>query len=111
MNVQHNCAEHACTTSGTRIVFQEREATEQRQLAVQHSMPLNDNVLNVGQMRDSILIQPFRPPTEMLDGENIIMTSTANELNISKAATKTKTKPTATTKARTAPVADDSSLR
>ncbi|KAF8156763.1 hypothetical protein B0H34DRAFT_783108 [Crassisporium funariophilum] len=72
VNVQHNCVEHLCTLANSRVVFQEREATENFHLGVRHIMP-NDFVLNTAQMRDAKHILPCRPPFSPLDREQIVL--------------------------------------
>lgn len=51
-----------CPLENTRVIFQEREETSQRALAIRH---IGQNfVLNTGQMRDAAAIQPHYIPIQ-----------------------------------------------
>ncbi|KAJ6582761.1 hypothetical protein B0H10DRAFT_1676975, partial [Mycena sp. CBHHK59/15] len=52
VNIQHNCADNKCAVGRSEVVYQEREKTSERSLAVQHISP-GDRVINTGQMRDA----------------------------------------------------------
>ncbi|KAJ6550708.1 hypothetical protein B0H10DRAFT_1642182, partial [Mycena sp. CBHHK59/15] len=58
VNVQHNCADNPCRVERSRMVFQEREETSERVLAVHHSYnSTTDWVMNTGQMRDAAVLE------------------------------------------------------
>ncbi|KAF8150578.1 hypothetical protein B0H34DRAFT_801520 [Crassisporium funariophilum] len=80
VNVQHNCIQHSCTLTNSRVVFQEREATENFYLGVRHLTP-NDLVLNTAQMCDAKHIRPFRPPFSPLNRELIVLQATKLEID------------------------------
>ncbi|EIW59026.1 uncharacterized protein TRAVEDRAFT_93301, partial [Trametes versicolor FP-101664 SS1] len=61
VNVQHNCHDHSCALTETRVVRQEHEETSQRATEVCHAAA-NDYILNTAQMRSSALIMPLYPP-------------------------------------------------
>jgi hypothetical protein len=69
--VQHNCAAHDCDTSGTRIVIQERQQTDQVASAVVHRTP-SDLVLNTAKMRDARIIQAFGNTLTPMDSDLVI---------------------------------------
>jgi hypothetical protein len=69
-------------------VYQEREATKQTRPIIIHTGPGDDLVLNTGQMRDAVDLQPFRVDSEPLDTETIIMASVLREFELKKAAAK-----------------------
>ncbi|EJD48322.1 hypothetical protein AURDEDRAFT_26746, partial [Auricularia subglabra TFB-10046 SS5] len=56
VNVQHDCASHNCTTTGTRAIVQERQQTRNAVAIVAHSAN-DDWILNTGQMRDARYVQ------------------------------------------------------
>ncbi|PCH45012.1 hypothetical protein WOLCODRAFT_91104 [Wolfiporia cocos MD-104 SS10] len=84
VNAQHNCAANACDTSGFRYVYQERQRTNQTQAAVVHQRP-TDLILNTAQMRDAVHVQQFRIPPQVLDEDEVITASAAQEVHARKA--------------------------
>ncbi|KAJ7895840.1 hypothetical protein B0H13DRAFT_1624171, partial [Mycena leptocephala] len=62
VNFQHNCSDHQCTVGQFQVIYQEREKTSKRALAVQHSS-LADRIVNIGQMQDAAVLTQvlFRP--------------------------------------------------
>ncbi|KDQ05576.1 hypothetical protein BOTBODRAFT_49797, partial [Botryobasidium botryosum FD-172 SS1] len=79
-NVQHNCADHPCKVVASSVVYQEREKTDQRALAMTHTSP-GDLILNTGQMRNSSLLRPLKVDPEPLDRQPIIMHSVKLEMD------------------------------
>ncbi|KIY48737.1 hypothetical protein FISHEDRAFT_42751, partial [Fistulina hepatica ATCC 64428] len=79
VNVQHNCATHMCTNSGTARVYQERQTTAKTRSLIEHRTPA-DIVLNTGQMRDAVHLSPFVCRPAPLDEDMIIHNSAAQEL-------------------------------
>ncbi|KAJ7641154.1 hypothetical protein FB45DRAFT_1124604 [Roridomyces roridus] len=71
VNVQHNCADHGCKPSRSKKVYQEREETSERDLALDHHST-SDCIVNTGQMRDAAVLQPFRAPLQRLAREDEI---------------------------------------
>ncbi|KAJ7126468.1 hypothetical protein C8R43DRAFT_897899 [Mycena crocata] len=71
VNVQHNCADNKCRSTRTRIVFNEREKTSNRALAVEHNSK-SDLVVNTAQMRDAAYLDKFRWTPPALVRKNII---------------------------------------
>ncbi len=51
-NVQHQCHSHCCVTSGSEVIYQEWQATNQRQVVIVHNAP-EDLLLNTTQMHDA----------------------------------------------------------
>ncbi|KAH9948702.1 hypothetical protein B0H21DRAFT_890351 [Amylocystis lapponica] len=92
VNVQHKCAEHQCTTSGARSVYQERRHTDQIRPAVAHRTP-SALVLNTAQMRDAIHVQRFRIASPSLDTNQIVHASVAREVDAQKVVNKAATTP------------------
>ncbi|KAJ6616937.1 hypothetical protein B0H10DRAFT_1798409, partial [Mycena sp. CBHHK59/15] len=66
VNVQHNCADNKCPVGRSKKVYQEREETSERALAVNHSSK-TDWVINTGQMRDAAVLDTFRFKPQTLD--------------------------------------------
>ncbi|THH23057.1 hypothetical protein EUX98_g8121 [Antrodiella citrinella] len=83
VNVQHNCASHGCDLSAHRPVFQERVETQFTRAATAHRFP-RDLVLNTAQMRDAVLLQPFRIPSTALNMDDIVTASAAREVKMEK---------------------------
>ncbi|RDB16192.1 hypothetical protein Hypma_003108 [Hypsizygus marmoreus] len=71
VNVQHNCVERLCKLTKSRVIYQEREATDSFTMGVSHITP-DDVLLNTAQMRDAIHILPFHLPIPSLHREQII---------------------------------------
>ncbi|KAJ7127459.1 hypothetical protein C8R43DRAFT_897443, partial [Mycena crocata] len=59
INIQHNCADNNCRSTRSRVVFNEREATEERALVVEH-LSNSDLIVNTAQMRDAASLDAFR---------------------------------------------------
>ncbi|KIY53297.1 hypothetical protein FISHEDRAFT_33763, partial [Fistulina hepatica ATCC 64428] len=78
VNVQHDCATHACTDSGTTVVLQERQATAKTKTFVEHREPAA-LVLNTGQMRDAVHLRPFMTSTTPLDKDMVMHYSADKE--------------------------------
>ncbi|KAJ7270338.1 hypothetical protein C8J57DRAFT_1435474 [Mycena rebaudengoi] len=64
INIQHNCVDNKCQSTRARVVFNEREATSERTLEVQHISP-DDLIINTAQMRDAAALNPFRQTQKM----------------------------------------------
>ncbi|KAJ6618149.1 hypothetical protein B0H10DRAFT_2164261 [Mycena sp. CBHHK59/15] len=60
VNVNHNCAAHACKTTLTRRVVQERRQTDHFENEVTHTTEPNDCFLNLAQLRSATDVQQFR---------------------------------------------------
>ncbi|KAJ7475262.1 hypothetical protein B0H11DRAFT_1728095, partial [Mycena galericulata] len=88
VNVQHNCNAHGCDTSSFRYVYQECQITLQTRPVVVHAGPADDLLLNTGQMRDAINVQPFRMNSNTLDSNAVITASVIREFEEQKAVTK-----------------------
>ncbi|KAJ2979293.1 hypothetical protein NUW54_g11159 [Trametes sanguinea] len=68
----HNCAAHNCKSTQTRVVFQERQMTSEREAEVLHAVEPYDRLLNLAQLRNAFLLErlvqsPPRYPGEELD--------------------------------------------
>ncbi|KAJ7913831.1 hypothetical protein B0H13DRAFT_2232248 [Mycena leptocephala] len=74
VNLQHNCADHQCAVGRSQVIYQEREKTSERALAVQHSSP-TDRILNTGQMRDAAELAQFRFRPQSLVRQDVIRAS------------------------------------
>ncbi|KAK7032978.1 hypothetical protein R3P38DRAFT_3313080 [Favolaschia claudopus] len=81
VNVQHNCMDHRCTVASTVPIFQERARTTQTAARVVHSHPQDDVVLNTAQMRDAVLVQPYRVHSTALDVDRVVTESAAKEVD------------------------------
>ncbi|KAJ7716484.1 hypothetical protein DFH07DRAFT_907412 [Mycena maculata] len=70
VNIQHNCVDNKCQSTRTRVILNEREATAERALQVEHNVP-DDMIINTAQMRDAVVLDPFRfrPQSEGVEGE------------------------------------------
>ncbi|KAJ7019780.1 hypothetical protein C8F04DRAFT_1404097 [Mycena alexandri] len=75
INIQHNCADNNCRVERSRKVYQEREEATQKALAVTHTFPSNDWVVNTAQMRDAATLEPFRFTPQRLVRSDIIRVS------------------------------------
>ncbi|KAJ7688778.1 hypothetical protein B0H14DRAFT_2420963, partial [Mycena olivaceomarginata] len=89
VNIQHNCADNNCTLTRSQIVYQEREKTAERSLAVQHFVP-DDRIVNTAQMRDAEALAPFRFKPASLPRTNIIQGAAELEFSVRKAKAKAK---------------------
>lgn len=87
VNTPHNCVDHACKTSGSRPIYQEREMTNGTHSVVSH-IDSYDVILNTAQMRDALHVQKIRIPSEILDEETVITASVAREIGLRKASAK-----------------------
>ncbi|KAJ7478788.1 hypothetical protein B0H11DRAFT_2423771 [Mycena galericulata] len=74
INIQHNCVDNNCQSTRTRVIFNEREATSERALQVQHTAR-DDMIINTGQMRDAAALDPFRFRPNALLTANVIRES------------------------------------
>ena len=83
VNVQHNCAAHACDTQGQTSVYEERERTTHMKPRTRHFVP-EDIMLNTAQMRDAIHIQRFRITANALDRDHAIMLGAKSEVEAQK---------------------------
>ncbi|KAJ7290654.1 hypothetical protein C8J57DRAFT_1213292 [Mycena rebaudengoi] len=82
VNVQHNCIENKCGPTGTRPIYQEREeVTDQTAAKIAHLGRADDLVLNTAQMRDALHVQHFRIESPMLDIDEIVHQSAAQEVD------------------------------
>ncbi|KAJ7688026.1 hypothetical protein B0H17DRAFT_938745 [Mycena rosella] len=86
VNVQHNCHAHTCGPTGVRYTYQERERTEHTRPVIVHNGAQDDLLLNTGQMRDALHLQPFRVNSPVLDTDTLIMASVLREFDQKKAA-------------------------
>ncbi|KAK7007194.1 hypothetical protein R3P38DRAFT_3325581 [Favolaschia claudopus] len=87
VNVQHNCDKNKCGATGFRYVYQEREKSSQTHPVVVHTAGTKDDLLlNTGQMRDAVNLQPFRIDSDILDTEALIMSSVLREFEVARAA-------------------------
>ncbi|KAJ3754741.1 hypothetical protein EV360DRAFT_25958, partial [Lentinula raphanica] len=59
VNVQHNCHDHKCPAKRTKVVQQEREVSQQKELHIEHISP-HSLILNTAQMRNASYLMPFR---------------------------------------------------
>ncbi|KAH9012315.1 hypothetical protein EDB85DRAFT_1844412, partial [Lactarius pseudohatsudake] len=50
-NIQHQCHGHHCVTSGSEVIYQEQQATNQTWAVVVHTIP-KDLLLNTPQMHN-----------------------------------------------------------
>ncbi|KAJ7502053.1 hypothetical protein B0H11DRAFT_1712975, partial [Mycena galericulata] len=71
VNVQHNCADNNCQVSRSKKIFQEREETSEKALAVTHRST-TDCVINTGQMRSAGVLETFRYRPPQLNRTDII---------------------------------------
>ncbi|KIJ57791.1 hypothetical protein HYDPIDRAFT_103839, partial [Hydnomerulius pinastri MD-312] len=83
INVQHNCAAHACEAVPIAPVREEREVTKKRELRVEHRN-IEDLILNTAQMRDAVHVQRFRISAPPLDREFAIYAGAAAEVEAQK---------------------------
>ncbi|KAJ7348328.1 hypothetical protein DFH08DRAFT_1000016 [Mycena albidolilacea] len=60
VNVNHNCAVHACKTTLTRRIVQERRQTDHFENEVTHTTEPDDCFLNLAQLRSATDVQQFR---------------------------------------------------
>ncbi|PPQ86779.1 hypothetical protein CVT24_004666, partial [Panaeolus cyanescens] len=67
VNTQHPCMELKCSATGTAPLLLERAASALTKQIVVHKEPKELRVLNTCQMRDALILQPFRVPTTVLD--------------------------------------------
>ncbi|KAH9003024.1 hypothetical protein EDB86DRAFT_2779529, partial [Lactarius hatsudake] len=51
-NIQHQCHGHHCVASGSEVIYQERQATNQTRAVVVHTIP-EDLLLNTSRMHDA----------------------------------------------------------
>ncbi|KAJ7711756.1 hypothetical protein B0H16DRAFT_1667716 [Mycena metata] len=86
VNVQHNCNAQHCGPTGFRYIYQERETTTHTRPVIVHTGVEDDFVLNTGQMRDAINLQPFRTNSQVLDMDTVIEASVLREFHQEKAA-------------------------
>ncbi|KAJ7728363.1 hypothetical protein B0H16DRAFT_1331027 [Mycena metata] len=86
VNVQHNCNAQHCGPTGFRYIYQERETTTHTRPVIVHAGVEDDFVLNTGQMRDAINLQPFRTNSQVLDMDTVIEASVLREFHQEKAA-------------------------
>ncbi|KAJ7732322.1 hypothetical protein B0H16DRAFT_1468668 [Mycena metata] len=86
VNVLHNCNAQHCGPTGFRYIYQEREATTHTRPVIVHAGVKDDFVLNTGQMRDAINLQPFRTNSQVLDMDTVIEASVLREFHQEKAA-------------------------
>ncbi|KAF8148334.1 hypothetical protein K438DRAFT_1625608, partial [Mycena galopus ATCC 62051] len=71
INIQHNCADNQCRSTRSRVVLNEREATSERALAIEHLSEL-DLIVNTAQMRDAASLNGFRwTPNALITGDII----------------------------------------
>lgn len=79
VNVQHNCAAHACTDTGRAALYQERERATSK--AVISHRDKGDLLLNTFQMRNSPLLQLFRQEPEALNRDESILLGAQAEVD------------------------------
>ncbi|QRV96926.1 hypothetical protein RhiJN_24944 [Ceratobasidium sp. AG-Ba] len=68
----HNCAAHNCDIARNQVVLQERQETEHRGLAVQHSGDRSDQILNTASLRNAELLQDLRNPPMLLGDTDLV---------------------------------------
>jgi hypothetical protein len=83
VNVQHNCAAHACDTQGQISVYEEHERTTHMKPRTRHFVS-EDIMLNTAQMRDAIHVQRFRIAANALDHDHAIMLGAKSEVEAQK---------------------------
>ncbi|KAJ3001807.1 hypothetical protein NUW54_g6201 [Trametes sanguinea] len=82
VNVQHDCYDGKCGISLTRVIWQERETTQQRAFEVRHAKT-NKYVLNTAQMHDAASVAPFYLPLVFSEPrEDIIHRAAIREINL-----------------------------
>ncbi|KAJ7814354.1 hypothetical protein B0H14DRAFT_3747837 [Mycena olivaceomarginata] len=59
-STEHNCMDNHCAATASIPLFQERTKTAQTIARIAHTQNLHDLVLNTAQMRDAVLVQPYR---------------------------------------------------
>ncbi|KAF8515939.1 hypothetical protein JB92DRAFT_3082782 [Gautieria morchelliformis] len=79
LNVQHNCAAHACSLDLNRVVYQEREASRMHTKAVRHLAP-EDILLNTAKMRDQQWINTFSSSLTHVDMDILLAQACRDEL-------------------------------
>lgn len=113
VNVQHNCMDNHCAATASIPLYQERTKTAQTIARIAHTQNLHDLVLNTAQMRDAVLVQPYRLNSTPMDFERIIHQSVAKEIGLRKKHTTATAKaplPRPSPHASGQPVASSSSL-
>ncbi|KAG5652758.1 hypothetical protein H0H81_003845 [Sphagnurus paluster] len=85
----------ALNPAKSRVIYQEREATENLTMGVWHSNP-DDLILNTAQMRDAIYLSPFRPPIPSYNRDIIIANAAKLEVDNRKMKQKKKEESNAT---------------
>lgn len=63
-NVQHQCHSHRCVASGSEVIYQERQATNQTRAALVHNTP-EDLLLNTARMHDAAHFSWHRFPIDI----------------------------------------------
>ncbi|EGO00941.1 hypothetical protein SERLA73DRAFT_71910 [Serpula lacrymans var. lacrymans S7.3] len=89
VNVQCNCNDNLCDTSGIRYVYQERVRTDHTLPTVAHRHP-SDLILNTAQMRDAAHVQHFRINLPIPDIEEVLTGSVAREVDARRSSTAQK---------------------
>ncbi|KAF8465470.1 hypothetical protein JB92DRAFT_3135971 [Gautieria morchelliformis] len=79
LNVQHNCAAHACSLDLNRVVYQEREVSRMRTKAVRHLAP-EDILLNTAKMQDQQWISTFSCSLAHVDMDILLAQACHDEL-------------------------------
>lgn len=86
-NVQHKCYDHHCAASGSTVVYQERQATDQTRAVIVHDAP-EDLILNTARMHDAAHFSWHRFPIDLtsLNFSSAIMTGAQQEIDSRKRA-------------------------
>jgi hypothetical protein len=86
-NVQHRCHSHRCVASGSAVIYQERQATNQRRAVIVHDTP-EDLMLNTARMHDASHFSHHRIPIDIttLNFDLAIMNGVKREVDSHKRA-------------------------
>ncbi|KAH9071129.1 hypothetical protein EDB83DRAFT_2221412 [Lactarius deliciosus] len=81
-NIQHQCHGHHCVASGSEVIYQERQATNQTRAVVVHTIP-EDLLLNTSRMHDAARFNQYRFPIDVasLDFNSAIMNGARQEVD------------------------------
>ena len=86
-NVQHQCFGRLCAASGSAVIYQERQATNQMRAVIVHDAP-DELMLNTARMHDASHFSWHRFPIDLasLDFDQTIMNGTREEIDSRKRA-------------------------
>ncbi|KAK7464120.1 hypothetical protein VKT23_006284 [Stygiomarasmius scandens] len=92
VNVQHNCHDHKCPITRSRVVWREREDSNEKMSQVSHISP-QEVILNTAQMRSAASIRPFRRNAPVENRDVVVTDAVWAEVANRKKAAQTRPEP------------------